>query len=968
MRKSSLPVILTVRGTHRHNRYERSGGKIVLKLLYRASITFLLLAASFYCIPRLANAQIAPGVLQSAAQTATITGTVVQSDGSAVAGADVRLSGLAFLSTKSDSHGTFSFTSVPYGTYRIDVRFTSLGVAARENIIVKGDISVSIQYTAATTGGFKEIARVSTHSAGAQINVTPASIASINPSDYAFEGNVSWQQLLNRIPGVTVSGGLAGGQQPTDNLPGSPIVPIILSINGALPYETSVTLDGMPLQNESTTVAPGNGFDLSALPMSVFETADVVRGPGANAPSIVDSIGGSFVLHAPGHVEKNTLMFSVSNDPYGGIVSNIKATFRTGRLSAVFTYGVNDSPGPFGNTSIVQAYSYNPKTVNGQTFNGCSSGGPSRCASFIFCPNFSSVPCSIQDKLLYCCLPYSTVWSQHNGALALSYDVTSAITAQIFYAGTSSYVPDPYGSRQLSFTPAAGYAGSIAPGNYTNIYLNAYNLYQASSLLEEKVTAYVKRGVIRLAALQNTSWFPENQMFGTTYPAGQYTLYGVGYYASAPTTPVYFNGTPATLTFNPCAYNTVSWVRNRDLLASYAVQLGEASHAGISYVSSYYDNPSWSDFNFSGFTGSSSQSSANSATTTELRLNAGTTLSDKLSLDASWYIARGLYHVQDPSNPASPWNDSTFSYSAPRLGATWQVGRDIAIRAAAGGGYALPPLGDLLGSVNVPPSCIAGTCTVSETNLNLKPETSFGFDFGTDVRLHHDTILSLDLYRTNLYGQFFTTTTTSTYNGSACGAPPCTLYTSQNNNLQQSRYEGINVDIRHDVTHGFYWNGSVGLTRSYVVSLPPGFYNSGSTTCNFRTGAGCTNTYIIPGSNFNGSAFSGIPSIPYANGTLQLGYRWDSRKYVDLSPTYYGNGNPYFEPAFMEFDAQAGYPLTSTVSLLATFRNITNIYGQSYGLVGNPSLAVPTITGLPYALFGIPYGPRSLIVTLKLGL
>ena len=33
--------------------------------------------------------------------------------------------------------------------------------------------------------------------------------------------------------------------------------------------------------------------------MPLFETADVVRGPGANAPSIVDSVGGSFVLHAP---------------------------------------------------------------------------------------------------------------------------------------------------------------------------------------------------------------------------------------------------------------------------------------------------------------------------------------------------------------------------------------------------------------------------------------------------------------------------------------------------------------------------------------------------------------------------------------------------------------------------------------------------------------------------------------------
>src|SRR5258708_938737 len=126
-------------------------------------------------ITRPAIAQIAPGVQQSAAQTATITGTVTQSDGTAVSGADVRLTGAAQFTTKSDAHGVFDFTSCPYGTYSIVVNAMNPGNTVRNTIIVKGDITVAIQYQTSNSG-LKTIARVSTHSAGAQINVTPASI------------------------------------------------------------------------------------------------------------------------------------------------------------------------------------------------------------------------------------------------------------------------------------------------------------------------------------------------------------------------------------------------------------------------------------------------------------------------------------------------------------------------------------------------------------------------------------------------------------------------------------------------------------------------------------------------------------------------------------------------------------------------------------------------------------------------
>jgi len=419
---------------------------------------------------------------------------------------------------------------------------------------------------------------------------------------------------------------------------------------------------------------------------------------------------------------------------------------------------------------------------------------------------------------------------------------------------------------------------------------------------------------------------------------------------TAPGTFTVFNGTTENLTFPASASTEAGWVNNRDLLASYAVQVGTTSSLGVSYVRSYYNEPYECEGLFGTFSSSGGRANAVSETTDEIRFHAGTEISDKLSLDASWYIASGSFHVQDPSGATgATYTTTVFPYSGPRVSAVWRATRDIAIRAAAGGGYALPLLSYLVGSNQI--DLCGPYYEEFKTNLNLQPERSFGFDLGTDIRMHHNTVLSFDLYRTNLYGQFFQTTNlTGTFNG-------LPLYTTQYGNLSQSRFEGINVDLRHDVPKGIYWHGALGLTRGYVVSVPAGFYN------NPGTGPNSVNTYIVPGINFTGQFQS---TVPYANGTAQIGYRWSTQKYIDLSPTYYGNNNPYFEPAFIEFDAHAGYPLTKNVSLLAIFRNITGIYGQSYQYLGRPSsIAAPTVAGAPYAQFSFPYGPRTVIVTVN---
>lgn len=919
-----------------------------------------------------AVAQVAPGVTQSAAHTATITGTVKDASGGPVAGANVRLSGTAIFSTRSDAAGTFAFTGAPWGIYQITVT-SSLGVVTRRNISVNGDINVAVQYEAPSA--LQTIAHVSTRSAGAHINVTPASIASITPSEYAFAGNATWTQLLNQVPGVVVNGDLQGGEQIGDWLVGSPITPQVPSINGALAYETSVTLDGMPLESQTTVGNPGAGFDMAGLPPAAFDTADVVRGPGANSPSIVDSIGGSLVLHAPGEVEHNSAEYSISNDPWGGIISNVKLAYRFGRLSVVAIYGVNDSPGTYGNASVIPI-GQSPEAINGTPvfpIDGnllCNTGPHTGHITYFY--NF----CGLTQTLLFCCTTYSSAWSQHNGAVDLNYDVSPNVKAQVFYVGTQSALNgDPFGLHLTDFTPGAGYSGSIPPGFSNQMELNPYELYQHSSLLEEKVTAYVGNGVLRVAAVQNNSGTFSNHIAGNCIPNGFYTLYGSAttFNPPNPSATETFNGTRAKLTF-PAIFLTEQFgTRNRDQLVSYDTQVTPNIHVGASYTKSYYDTSTYVPFSFnhSPIVVVCNVNPANSSTLTELRFNAGGTINDRVSIDGSWFFARDDFHTQTQEQViSSPWQDDVFNYSAPRIGITWRPSENVVYRAAAGGGFAVPSLGQLASqSPAAADNCSFNICSTTIANLNLQPEKSFAFDVGMDRRFTADTTMSLDLYHANLYGQYFSSNTLGSYTGApvlGCSSPPCPLYISQTKNLAETRYEGINVSIDHNPPErGIYWHAAIGLIRAFIVNLPTGFYTGPTSFANCPAAHPneCANTELIPGINFDGATQSGIPPVPYAQGFATIGYRWSPRKFVDIAPTYFGNGNAYFEPAFVEFDLHAGYPLGPHMTLYATFKNITNRYGQSFATIGVPTLTAPAAIGFPYGLWGVPYGPRALIVT-----
>ena len=207
-----------------------------------------------------------------------------------------------------------------------------------------------------------------------------------------------------------------------------------------------------------------------------------------------------------------------------------------------------------------------------------------------------------------------------------------------------------------------------------------------------------------------------------------------------------------------------------------------------------------------------------SQSTGEGRVFFGGNLAPKTTFDLSMYFANATYHIPNPvgfssatGTSANGWIDAVYSYAAPRLGLVWRPTPWVAIRGAVGGGFAEAPLSNLIGANG---ACLpsAMTCSIALQNPNLQPEKSFAFDLGTDLRLPGNTLLSFDLYRANLFGQIFNSTTFNG-NGTCPGNTVAPCYTSQYGNLGDSRFEALTLALRHDVPNGIYWSASAGVTR-----------------------------------------------------------------------------------------------------------------------------------------------------------
>jgi outer membrane receptor protein involved in Fe transport len=249
--------------------------------------------------------------------------------------------------------------------------------------------------------------------------------------------------------------------------------------------------------------------------------------------------------------------------------------------------------------------------------------------------------------------------------------------------------------------------------------------------------------------------------------------------------------------------------------------------------------------------------------------------------------------------------------------------------------------------------------TQSISPSGLKPETSWGYDLGADLRIpKSDITIKGDLYLTNLQNQFFThQQVVGTYSGvdstgNSYGTAP--LIDTSLQNIGHSRYEGIELAARRDVTHGFGWIAQGYLERAYAYDLSPSFWNLPGQTCS-PTGTGCQNLGIVPNQNFNDGGSTGAPGgtigpafsiAPYSGGYGEINYHWGKyNSFARFGATYYGNYNTFHVPAFFLLNASINYALGPNLALQIAGDNLGNLYTSPW--TGGYAAQVSAVAGTP---------------------
>jgi outer membrane receptor protein involved in Fe transport len=347
--------------------------------------------------------------------------------------------------------------------------------------------------------------------------------------------------------------------------------------------------------------------------------------------------------------------------------------------------------------------------------------------------------------------------------------------------------------------------------------------------------------------------------------------------------------------------------------------------------------------------------------------------------------------LQDGSNAFFTSNHN--AHFDQRIALTYRPKNNLSIRASAGSSIA-PPYLSLLSKVNTTPtatSCTsAGFCTFNLNNPNLLPETAWGYNLGADFRLKDNvTVVSVDGYLTNLFNRFlgetyYVGTCASNTSGLVCptglvGTTP--VAQSFNTNLNNSRYEGIELAIRRVVPEGLGFNITGAVQHAYAYNLPPNFYCAGAA---FKALGGCipsnynVNLPIIAGQNFTGNTFGTVygqpggafastsvgasgfsnTAIPYLQGDANVNYTFKNGAYAMLGETLYGKNNGYNLPPFGIGYATIRYPLSKSLSIQVSGDNIFNAWTGLFPIVGG-GIAYPLANGTLGATIGNTVGPAT---------
>ncbi len=911
---------------------------------------FLVLALSFIC---------GASALAQTPAAGSVTGSITDTTGVPISGANVALRGGTVYSTTSDARGAFTISNVSPGVYLLSVVKAGYNNAVENDVVVVAGQTqtVSVRLQQETFSSLRTIATVRVGGAST-INTSPAAVNDVSSQAFLNQAAPQVTRVLSQIPGVQVS---FPSNSSNAAAPGAITIP---NIRNATAYETASLIDGHPI-----SVGQYGDNVTTFLNTFMFGSVEVIKGPGAESPVINNAIGGTtnFRTKDPTATVVPNVLFGVDNR--GGTYTNFSVSDTLGRLGFIVDVATLNDPSALNGKQVLFDPSFG--VWNGNTLKGNSTSNQ--------IPGTSSFVTN-QYSLLACCYTLQGSLDQTAELVKLRYKLSSATTVTASYLGATSY-SDQNGNTSdfinSTFVPGdPAYSGSLKPGavQVATVFPGAYSgeINNEPIFQGEVGTTLGNDSVLGRYYHASISRFQYQGDAAATPNYNQVNLYGSS--SGLPT----FNGQSSAVGFydfyqEPELDRLSGWSFQYDHpigdnLITFAADTTYAQSTDYTYNSISFQPPAVS-FNLPPGT--------NQTLSTYL-LRGHFYTGRKLESTVALYFDdfSSTYPVNCPmdssgnctSDSAVTGNGVTFqttknSHFDPRFGFVYRPNTNTAVRLALGSMIAPPFLG-LLNQITSEPAynSSAAVAISQQSNGNLKPETGFGYDVGADYRFKDGvTVASGDVYLTNLFNRFFGQTIAT---GNACGssfpcsggAPPGTPILNQTNtNISNARFEGIELSIHRTPAVGWGFNLSGDLSRGYYYGLPPYFYCS-------IPGPGCTpdqNLNIIEGQNTNGVGvgvgglnYNGNMRIPYSQGYAEINYQFPSGPYLAFGETLYGHNNSLNEPAFGVANATVRVPLTKQLDFQISGDNVFNAWPGYLPILGGGvsiPLVAPPQAGQPAA-------------------
>lgn len=838
-----------------------------------------------------------PANAQSVA-SGTLSGIVLDVSGRPLGGARVTVTGASVARTlQTGSDGRFTL-AVPPDTYSVGVSDNGFENAAQEGITVLAGQSASVRFSLANLT-LQTIGRTVT-SRSTSLNRTPAATASVSSQTFLDQGQDQVVNVLDQIPGVEIN-------RDSSNAPGANTA---ISIRGAQPYESQVLIDGHPVV---TSANGAFGFNATFVNALLLGDIEVDKGPGNLPNTIENAVGGTLNFRTPLITGGPTATLLAGYDSFNGGTLGVRASDTFGKLGVLVGYAENETPGYLAPQTIYGGQLF-PKVTAGTAYvphTGVVDFGYLGTQEFGSRSQLGKISYNFSPQTSLLLEQYST--QTNNDETGTNYQ---------YVDGT--IVPC------IDTTPAGGLGNCLEAGGTNQNYTNGHN----GDLIGQSIPINL------YAPYPDTTEFDNEPIYSAEFR----TVLGPGsllarYYTGAINriiTQTFSNAdipcsSPAcptgdNLTENPpyyAAYQGEPYVEDTiDILhgldAQYALSFG--NNAVTLGFDRHVDTATFGEYDPTEGPPSFTQGLNVQSLAYSLRGTFG--LTPKLTLQSGNYLSSTTY---------------VGSRFDPRLGLTYREGPNASIRASYGSAYVAP----YYQLIQASPSYAQGTLTLPTGTF--RPETSSGFDLGADVKPERNTLLSADLYLTNIFNRYASVTTQ--VQGQSYQGKPVTQIT-QEGNQALVREEGVEFQVLHAPQVGLGFHSAVDILRDYAYDQDPN--------------AGVDSIFNATPGNY-----VQLPQYPFSKIRNDLFYSFANGMQTRLSSTSYGANNAFGQPGFTEFDGELRLTLKGSLILNAGCTNVFNHDDYRAGAIYDGGTTYQALGG------GTGYGtfffvqPRTVYLTLQ---